>query len=77
MRRIDLARERRIITVEELEFEARLAVWLDRREAEWQSKNLRRGRSPTKQEQQNFDLWRSVAEEQERERFYGITEETE
>jgi hypothetical protein len=71
MRRIDLMRERHIITVEELEFGARLAAWLDRQEAEWQGNHMRRGRPATKEERDNWAMWRDMVEGQEWERFYG------
>jgi hypothetical protein len=67
-------RERRIITAEELEFGARLAAWIDQHEAKWQAEDRRRGRPPTKQEQQYRGMWRDMVEEQEWERFYGAGE---
>jgi hypothetical protein len=58
MRRIDLMRQRRIITVEELEFGARLAGYIDQQETKWIAQDKRRGRLPTKQERDNRALWR-------------------
>jgi hypothetical protein len=75
MRRIDLMRERRIITVEELEFGAKLTAWLDQHEAKWQAEDRRRGQPPTKQEQQYRGMWRDMVEEQEWERFYGVVDQ--
>jgi hypothetical protein len=72
MRRIDLMQERRIITVEELEFDARLAAWLDQQEAKWQAEHERRGRSATLQEQQNWEIWRDTIVEQEWEQFCRV-----
>jgi hypothetical protein len=72
MCRDDLMQHRRIITVEELEFSAKLAAYLDRHEAAWQAKNIRRGRPATMQERQDFDMWRYMVEEEEWERFCGV-----
>jgi hypothetical protein len=72
MRRIDLLQERHIITVEELEFGARLAAWLDQHEAKWMAEDARRGQPPSKEQLSNRTMWRDMVEEQEWERFYGV-----
>jgi hypothetical protein len=71
MRRVDLLQDRHIITVEELEFGARLAAWLDQHEAKWMAEGARRGRPPSKEQSNNRMMWRDMVEEQEWERFYG------
>jgi hypothetical protein len=70
MRRIDLMRERHIITVEELEFAAKLAGYIDRQEAKWTAEDRRCGRPPTQGERNNRLLWQYMVEEGEWEKFY-------
>lgn len=69
MRRIDLLQERHIITVEELEFGARLAAWLDQHEAKWMAEDARRGRLPSKEQLDNRMMWWNMVEEQAWEGF--------
>jgi hypothetical protein len=75
MRRSDLMHDRHIITIEELEFGAKLTAWLDQHEAKWLAKHARRGRPPTKDEWNHFAIWQAMTEEHEWERFYGPVED--
>jgi hypothetical protein len=75
MRRIDLVRERRIITVEELEFAAKLTLYKDQQEARWQAEDIRRGRPPSEAERDNRLMWQQMVEEWEWDRFYGAVDE--
>jgi hypothetical protein len=75
MRRIDLMQERHIISVEELEFDAKLTVYKDRQEAKWQAEDARRGHPPSEVERDNRLMWQQMVEEWEWDRFYGVADE--
>jgi hypothetical protein len=75
MRRSDLMQKRDVVTVEELEFRAKLAAYLDRHEANWEADDQRCGRPPTRDERNNRAMWQNMIEEQAWDQFYGVADE--